>query len=161
MLGQTPQGVVQQQQQIQMQTMMQMTHGPFPPPAAIKEYEVIMPGTFERIMRMAEKAQNDQGELVRSGQDAQRQDTARVHWMALTISLAAIVGAIICAWLHETVVATACLGVPVFAVAKSFIDSLKAPNAVQQAQLQQLAQQQQTEQIQKALQELAAKGKGS
>jgi uncharacterized membrane protein len=164
-LAQTQQGMLQQQlqaqMQAQMQTVMQMqAHGPFPPPAAIKEYELILPGTFDRIFKMAEKAQIDQVDTVRFAQQAQRQDTARVHWMALIISLAAVAGAVFCAWLHETVVATACLGVPVFAVAKAFIDSLRAPTAAQQAQLQQQAQQQQAEQMQKMLQQLATKGQG-
>lgn len=164
-LAQTPQGAIQQQLHAQMQAMVQVqTHGPFPSPAAIKEYELILPGTFERIVKMAEKAQSDQADTVRFAQQVQSKDTSRVHWMALIISLAAIAGAVICASLHETIVATACLGVPVFAVAKAFIDSLKAPNAAQQAQLQQQAQQQaqqqQAEQMQKILQQLASKGKG-
>ncbi|GEM_PF-6792806 len=151
--------MIQQQLQAQMQAVMQMqAHGPFPPPAAIKEYELILPGTFDRIFKMAEKAQSDQADTVRFVQHAQRQDTARVHWMALAISLAAIAGAVFCASLHETIVATACLGVPVFAVAKAFIDSLRAPTAAQQAQLQQQAQQQQAEQMQKMLQQLTTKG---
>jgi len=154
-IAQTPQGAMQQQLQMQMQTLMQMqAHGPFPPPAAIKEYEAILPGTFETIVAMAQKAQNDHSDTVRSAQQAQQRDVRRVHWMALAISLAGIAGAVYCASLHETVVATACLGVPVFAVAKAFIDSLKAPNAAQQAQLQQQAQQQQLEQTKQLLQQM-------
>ncbi len=87
-----------QQMQMQMQTMMQMqAHGPFPSPAAIKEYEAILPGTFARIVAMAEKAQSDQADMVRFAQHAQKRDTARVHYMALAISLAAIGGAVFCA----------------------------------------------------------------
>jgi uncharacterized membrane protein len=153
--------LAQQHLQAQVQAMMQLqAHGPFPPPAAIREYEAILPGTFERIVRMAEKAQQDQTDTVRSGQQALRQDTRRVHWMAAAISVAAMVGAGFCASIHETWVACAFLGVPVFAVAKAFIDSLKAPNANQQAQLLQQVQQQQAEQQRQILQQIAEKAKG-
>jgi uncharacterized membrane protein len=151
-LAQTPQGVVQQQLQAQIQAMMQMQpHGMFPPPAALKEYEAILPGTFERIMRMAEKAQQDQTDTVVSAQQALQRDTARVHWLAAGISLAAMVGAAYCASIHETIVAGCFLGVPVFAVIKAFIDSLKAPSAKDLAEQQRRALQQQVEQMQQIM----------
>lgn len=149
-LAQSPQGQLHQQLQSQLQTQMtaqvqtqmmamaqMQAYGPFPPPALIKEYEVILPGSFERIMKMAEKAQNDQADTVKSAQQAQGRDSKRVHWMALAISLASVVGAVVCAWLHQTVIGTACLGVPVLAVAQSLIASLTAPKRAQQAQAQQ------------------------
>jgi uncharacterized membrane protein len=155
-LAQTPQGVAQQLQ-TQIQTMMQLQlqgHGPFPPAAAVKEYEAILPGFLERILTMAEKAQNDQSETVRFAQQAQRRDTARVHWLAFGISTMAVAGAGYCVWVHAQVAATvAFLGVPLLSVAKAFIDSLRAP---QLAQLQQQAQQQQLQQMQKILVEQQA-----
>ena len=134
--------------------MMQLQeHGPFPPPAAMKEYESILPGTFARIVAMAEKAQQDQVDTVKFAQESQRRDTRRVHWMAGGVSLMAMIGAAFCAWIRQPVVAGLFLGVPVFAIAKAFIDSLKAPNANEQAQLQRQMQQQQLEQIQQAMQQ--------
>lgn len=145
----------QHQPQAQMQVMMQMqAQGPFPPPATLREYEAILPGSVDRVFKLAEKAQNDQAETVRFAQQSQRGDTARVHYMALAVSIAAIGGAVFCAWVHETKIGLACLSVPVFAVAKAFIDSLRAPNAAQQAQLQRQAQQQQAEQLQQIVQQM-------
>jgi uncharacterized membrane protein len=150
----------QQMLQTQIQAMAQMqAHGPFPSPVAIKEYEAILPGTFERILKMAEAAQSDQTETVKFAQRGQRRDTARVHWLAAGMSIAAMIGAGFCAWIHEPWVAGCFLGVPVFAVARALIESLKAPSADQIIQQQQKAQQQQLEQVQQLMQQMTSQVK--
>jgi hypothetical protein len=47
------------------QAQLQMWQGQFPPPAAIRDYEAILPGSFDRLMRMAERQQDSQFEEVR------------------------------------------------------------------------------------------------
>ena len=42
---------------------------PYPPPEHIKEYEAILPGTFDRIIKMAEEAQRAQIDSTRRAQD--------------------------------------------------------------------------------------------
>lgn len=95
-----------------------------------------MPGTFNRLLTMAEEAQRAQIQTVTRAQEFARRDTRRGQMLGFVVTLCAMGGAIWCALLHEPVVAGIFLGVPVMAVAKALIESTRKqlPSAPVQVQ---------------------------
>ena len=121
-------GIVQQQQ-------LQVWQGQYPPPDAIERYEAVLPGAFDRMIRMAEGTQSAQIRVVEDGLKATARDVARGHWLGFITSLAAMCGAIGSVLLHQPWVAGAFLSVPVMAVARALVESAKPkPSAVQPTQ---------------------------
>jgi uncharacterized membrane protein len=114
----------------------QLWQGQFPPPEAVGKYEAVLPGSFDRMIRMAERLQEAQIEETRRAQDYARDDTRRGHWLGFAATIAAIVGAIVCVIVAGLThlpamlwVAGALVGVPVMAVAKSLVETARTPSA--------------------------------
>ncbi|MGC8478231.1 MAG: DUF2335 domain-containing protein [Acetobacteraceae bacterium] len=114
----------------------QVWQGQFPPPEAIEKYEVVLPGSFDRMIRMAERLQEAQIEETRQAQRFARDDIRRGHWLGFAATMAAILGAIVCVAVagmtHQSGilwVAGALVGVPVMAVAKSLVETARTPSA--------------------------------
>lgn len=122
-------------------------NAPVPPPEAAERFEKICPGSFNRMLRMAEKEQDNQidlsqkqlaiakktGEeqvvLATRAQDYLATDTKRGHYLGALISILAMVGAGVAAIFHMTALGIAFLGVPVMTVAMAFINSHKENKA--------------------------------
>ncbi len=121
--GMPPPGVQFQQVSLQLQ----QQHPLFPPPDAIQAYEKVLPGAFDRIIKMAEKAQRDQAESVVSANESVQKDVMRGQLLGASISIVAMAFAMWCVFLHEAVVAAIFVSVPVMGVAKALIDSARAP----------------------------------
>jgi uncharacterized membrane protein len=117
-------GIVQQAQQT-------LWHGPYPPPEAIERYEKILPGTFHRMITMAEQLQNAQIEESKRVMDYTQNDTKRGHWLGAAVTVLAMGGALLSLKLGYPWVAGAFLSVPVMAVAKALIDSAKSQTPTQ------------------------------
>jgi len=103
----------------------QVWHGQLPPPEAIERFEKILPGSFDRILKMAEKQQDAQIKNITQAQNYARNDIRRGHYLGFALSTIAIISA---GWFvneHSPIVAGLCLGVPVLAVAKALIDSAR------------------------------------
>lgn len=118
------------------QAQVQLWQGQFPPPDAVKQYEQVLPGSFNRMIAMAERLQEAQIEEVRRAQDYTANDSRRGHWLGFSATFLAIVGAIGCTVVAAItgttgpyIVAAALVSVPVMAVAKSLIESAKTPSA--------------------------------
>ena len=116
------------------QAQVQLWQGQFPPPDAVEKYEKVLPGSFDRMIAMAERLQAAQIEETRRAQDYTRNDLRRGHWLGFSATLLAIVGASACtlvgAIMHENGplwVAGLLVGVPVMAVAKSLVESARTP----------------------------------
>jgi uncharacterized membrane protein len=102
----------------------QMWMAPFPPPRAVVEYEQVLPGSWDRLLRMAEEAQaadilnvKDKGEYV------QRQ-FKRGQLLGIFALLAAMGCALYCVKLNQPWVAAAFLSMTVMAAARSFFESI-------------------------------------
>ena len=117
--------VAQQQLAQQIQTW----QGPFPHPTDMRAYEDILPGTFERMLKMAEEAQRAQIDTVRRAQEFTRGDIARGHYLGFIGMLAAMGGALWCASHGQRVIAGLFLGLPVMTVIKILVDSIRAAKA--------------------------------
>jgi uncharacterized membrane protein len=102
----------------------------FPPPEFVKEYEKALPGSFDRILKLAENAQNAQIESVRFAQQTLKQESRRGTWLGFSVSIIAMACALYCVHLSQAV-ASIFLGLPVLGIAKALIDSAKAPKPVE------------------------------
>jgi uncharacterized membrane protein len=98
---------------------------PYPPPEHIREYEAILPGSFDRILTMVEQAQAAQIETVRTAQANARGDSQRGNYLGAAVTVAAMAGTVVCAIYGATVVAGLFLTVPVMSVARALIESAK------------------------------------
>jgi uncharacterized membrane protein len=97
----------------------QSWNAPFPPPDVVERYEAILPGTFGRIIEMAELGQKAQMDLLTHGQEHLSRDVARGHYLGAFICLCAIGSAIKCVELGSVTGAALFLGVPLFSVVLS------------------------------------------
>jgi len=118
-----PQQVVQQ---------VQVWQGPYPPPEAMRDYESIQPGTFNRLVTMAEQAQDAQIGSMQRAQEFLRRDIRRGQVLGSLISLVAMGCAVFCVMHNQPWVAAMFLSVPVMAVAKALIEGTRSAAASQQ-----------------------------
>jgi uncharacterized membrane protein len=109
----------------QIQQSLQSWQGPYPPPEAVERYEKILPGTFDRMIGMAERLQEAQIAEANRSQNFLHADQKRGHYLGAATTILAMVGALIAVYLRSELVAGLFLSVPVMAVAKAFIDSAR------------------------------------
>jgi uncharacterized membrane protein len=100
---------------------MQTWQGPYPPPEAIERYEKILPGSFERILAMAERMEAAQ---IAQSEAAwlQSNDVRRAHYLGAGLRALAIVGAMVMGFAHQPWLAAAFLAVPVMGLARAFVE---------------------------------------
>jgi uncharacterized membrane protein len=110
------------------QQSVQVWQGQFPPPEAVEKYEGVLPGSFDRMIKMAENLQAAQIEETRRAQEYTRDDSRRGHWLAFAAVALATVGAVVTATIGQPWVAAALVGIPVMGVAKALVDSVKRPS---------------------------------
>jgi uncharacterized membrane protein len=102
--------------------------GQFPPPQAVEHYEKVLPGTFDRMIKMAEELQVAQIAETKAVQQYAHSDQARGHWLGFAVAVSAIVAALIAVIWDHPVVASVFISLPVMGVAKALIDSAKQPS---------------------------------
>jgi uncharacterized membrane protein len=107
---------------------MQTWQGPYPPPEAIERYEKILPGTFDRILSMAERMEAAQIAQSADALRNQADDVRRAHYLGAGLGVLAIVGAIVMGFAGQPWLATAFLAVPVMGLARAFVENWRAPN---------------------------------
>lgn len=103
----------------------QMWMAPFPPPQAVVEYEAMLPGTWERLLKMAEEAQAADIRNAQNNQQYDRRDFRRGQLLGVLALLAAMAGAMYCVKSNQPWVAAAFLSMTVMAVARSFIEPIR------------------------------------
>jgi uncharacterized membrane protein len=99
--------------------------GRFPPPDAVDRYEQVLPGAFDRIIRMAERQQETSIEAAREVRRHLSEANRRGQWLGWSVTVGAMMAAVGCAVLHEPWVAAAIVAVPVMGVAKSLIENAR------------------------------------
>jgi len=128
--------LVAPQQQIA-QAQLQVWQGQYPPPDAIERYEKVLPGSFNRMIAMAEQLQSAQ--ITESGRVVQYTAAAakRGHYLGAGTMVVAMACALAALHLGNGWVAGAFLTLPVMGVAKSLVDSARGrADAAQLAQSQ-------------------------
>jgi uncharacterized membrane protein len=80
--------------QLEQRTTQQVVIGPIPAPALLADYDKILPGCAERIVKMAEENSRHRREMERTALDTNRALALRGQWFGFGICLLAIGGGI-------------------------------------------------------------------
>jgi uncharacterized membrane protein len=64
--------------------------GPLPPPELLEGYERILPGAADRILKMAELAQEEDNRQVVLGNDHSRKANTRGQWLSFSILMTSL-----------------------------------------------------------------------
>jgi uncharacterized membrane protein len=105
----------------QVQQTVQLWQGQYPPPEAIEHYEKVLPGSFDRMIAMAERLQAAQIEESRRAHDYTHSDNQRGHWLGFSAAVIAIAALAF----NDPWVAVAFISVPVMGVARALIESAR------------------------------------
>lgn len=95
--------------------------GPLPPPGALREFDDVLPGSAERIVRMVELEQAERHQHEQKRLDAAIRSQGLGKWMGFGLGVLCVVAAVASAWLgaHPTV-SIAIVSVPVMATIRAF-----------------------------------------
>lgn len=98
--------------------------GPLPPPAALSQFDAIIPNGADRIMALVESEHRHRVEHESAIVKATIQDTRRGHYIGGAISLAAIVAAVVSVGMgaHPSV-SIACVSLPVAIIIQAIVSS--------------------------------------
>lgn len=105
------------------QQQMQHWQGPYPPPEAVERYEKILPGTFDRMIKMAEQLQSAQIEEAKEIRKMTHADQKRGNYLGFLTAVGAMVGGLVCLKLDSPWLGAVFLSVPVMGVAKALVES--------------------------------------
>ena len=84
----------------QMQT---FCSGPLPPPEAFEKYELILPGSADRILSMAEKQSEHRRELEKIVIRSEQGRASKGLWFGFLIGIISIIGGIVLIWFDKSV----------------------------------------------------------
>ncbi len=97
--------------------------GPLPPPALFERYDAVLPGSAERILRLAEKEQAHRQEWEMTVLRAQKSDVRRGQWMGFALGMTGMIVAAVCALYGLPYVAGASLGTVSVGILTAFLRS--------------------------------------
>jgi uncharacterized membrane protein len=101
--------------------------GSFPPPEAAERYERVLRGSFARMITMAEELQAQQISQAYFVLRNTQQDNRRGQWLGFLTTILAMVCALGSLFLDYPWVGLAFASIPVMAVAKALVESVKTP----------------------------------
>ncbi len=97
--------------------------GPLPPPILFEHYDKTLPGSAERIMRMAEKEQSHRQQWEIAALGMQKSDFLRGQWMGFGLGIAGVAVAMVCAVLDRPYIGTASLATVFAGISAAFFRS--------------------------------------
>lgn len=104
------------------QIVSQAWSGPLPPPAALAQFNDIIPNGADRIMLMIEREQEHRLRYDDTMLTAARSDIKRGHLIGATLCALALGGAVVTAYLGAAPsVSIALVGIPVLGMIKAFL----------------------------------------
>lgn len=95
--------------------------GPMPPPELLRGYEVVVPGSAERIVKMAEQEQQFRHEMTRAAVQGGMSGVKRGQVFALIVVAIMAVACVICAALDQAVVASVLGGGTLVSLVAAFL----------------------------------------
>jgi uncharacterized membrane protein len=98
---------------------------------AIEHYQKVLPGSFDRMISMAERLQAAQIAEAKQAHNYAQADARRGQWLGFTATALAIAAALVALAFGNPWVSAAFVSVPVMGVAKALIDSTKRPSPSQ------------------------------
>ena len=101
---------------------MQQWQGPLPPPAALAQFNQIIPNGAERIITMVEQEQAHRIAHEQTKLTASVGDFRRGHWLGAALGLVSVAGAVFTAYIgaHPTV-SIALVSLPIMAAVRGFL----------------------------------------
>ena len=81
--------------------------GPLPPPSSFREYDKVLPGSADRILKMAENEQNGRREWDKAALDGALKENTRGQYLGAVLSVIFAVVALILALLEREPAASA------------------------------------------------------
>ena len=115
----------------QAQQTIQLWQGQYPPPDAIEHYERVLPGSFNRMIQMAEKLQGAQIEEAKRAHEYAHSDARRGHWLGFAAAVLAMAAALGALAFGYPWVSAAFISVPVMGVAKALVEATKTSSPSQ------------------------------
>jgi uncharacterized membrane protein len=109
----------------QTQQTVQLWQGQYPPPEAIEHYEKVLPGSFNRMITMAEQLQEAQIAEAKRANEYTKNDSRRGHWLGFMTAITAMGCALVSLYFGYPWVSSIFISVPVMGVAKALVDSAK------------------------------------
>ena len=103
----------------------QLRQSPYPPVDEAQAYEVLSPGSFDRILTMTEKQQSAQIQLSLSAMQNLSNDTKRGHYLGASVALGALAAAVYLGYSNHDWLGAAALSVPVMSVAHALIGAVR------------------------------------
>lgn len=102
----------------------QSWNGPLPPPAALEQFNIVVPGGAERIFRMAEQEQQHRIAQEAIGLKSAISEAKRGQLLGASISISAIISAVVAVRLgaHWSV-SCALVGVPILGIVRAVVNS--------------------------------------
>jgi uncharacterized membrane protein len=95
--------------------------GPLPPPALFGEYDNVLPGSAERILRMTEREQEQRHGWDNRAITIQGGEIKRGQWLGFFLGALLVAGAVYCASIGEQWVAIAMAGTSLVSIVTAFI----------------------------------------
>jgi uncharacterized membrane protein len=106
--------------------------GPIPPPAVVKEYEKVLKGSFNRILKMTEENSKHRMELDQHEMELEKfylPQTVKIRQkgqiFAFSISVLGIVGAVVCAFLGQVTIGSIVGGSTLISLVPHFISGIR------------------------------------
>lgn len=98
----------------------QQWSGPLPPPKALADFDLIIPGASERILGMVETEQKHRIAHETTVLEAQMGDNKRRNWLGAGIAFVAIAASVFTAYIGaHWAVSVALVGLPIAAIVSS------------------------------------------
>jgi len=100
--------------------------GPLPPPSVLREFDNALPGTAERIVRMAESEVAHRQAHENQVLSNIASDTKRGHYIGFAITTMCVAAAVYCVWLRlDWEFAAVFIGLPLVVIVQSFLGAKK------------------------------------
>lgn len=112
----------------------QVWQSQYPPPEAVERFEAVLPGSFDRILTMVERAQQAQIDAVEQVNRHLQADTKRGVWLGFVVAMGGLFGAGFCAYFAQPWVAGVFLGIPVLGLVRTLVTSGSRPNPKTQSE---------------------------
>ena len=95
--------------------------GPLPPPALFAQYEKVLDGSSERILKMSEREQEQRHDWDNTFLDYQGKEIIRGQWLGFGLGALAILGGIYCAIINQPWVAAVLVGTALANILTAFM----------------------------------------
>ena len=106
--------------------------GPLPPPAEVERFQRILPNAAERLFAMAEEEQRIRSEIAlieanksKAEAEAYHRRTSCGQFYGALVSLAFLMGAVTCAYLHQTAIGVALVGATIVGLVNAIVSPRK------------------------------------